>query len=103
MTEINDKVELLEGICFPINKKTTDQHQQKYSSLLAKYKNHTHKASSSGGGSNMGFYLITCEDKFVLRKYTKVTYNIKLYANLLYHKNGWNGNDNSLKFVLVQH
>ena len=59
MSEINDIIELLEGIYFLY---ITYQYQQKDPILLAKYKNRTYKTGSYRGGSNMYFNFITCED-----------------------------------------
>ena len=50
------------------------QYQRTYPSLLVKYKNRTYKTSSSRGGSNMDFNLITCRDKLIMRHYSKATY-----------------------------
>ena len=63
MSEINDIIELLEGI---FSLKINDQYQWIDPSLMAKYKNHTYKTVYSRGGSNVNFNLITCEDKICI-------------------------------------
>ena len=70
VSEINDIVEFPEGTFFLY---TTDQHQRKYPSLLAKYLKSTYKTGSSCKESNMYFNIITCDDKtciaFILKSY----------------------------------
>ena len=67
MAEMNDIIELPEGIFF-LN--INYQYQWKEPSLKAKYNNRTYKTGSSRGISNMNFKLITCECKIYVASNT---------------------------------
>ena len=64
MSEINDTEEVPEDT-LPINLKLKEQHQRKYPSLRAKYKQGTYYVGSFRRGSYKYINLITCEDNIV--------------------------------------
>ena len=65
MSEINEIEEVSEGN-FPINLKLIYQYQQKYPSLLAKYKEVVYQKGYLNEGSNINLNLITCADNIVI-------------------------------------
>ena len=65
MLRINDINKLPEGI-FPVKLKIINQYQQKYPSLIAKYKTGKYESGSFCGVRNINFNNITCEDKIVI-------------------------------------
>ena len=71
MSEINDIIELLEGI---FSLKINDQYQWIDPSLIAKYKTDIYKYDYFFGGSNIYMNLITHENKIVILFIQKITY-----------------------------
>ena len=75
MSEINNTEEITEGD-FPLDLKLIGQHQWKYPSLLAKYKEDKYQKGSCRGGSYIYLNFITWKIRFLFHQYSKVMYYI---------------------------